>query len=72
MRQRADLAVRIGGVQEFLLPVEETLVEQDGGGRAGHRHWDDESTRLESSLPFRERSRSRFLTLTMALLEDFE
>jgi hypothetical protein len=30
-------AAGICGVQELLLPVEETLVEKAGGGRAGYR-----------------------------------
>jgi hypothetical protein len=68
---RMRRAARIGGVHELLLPVEETLVEKDGGGRAGYRWWDDESVRLDTSLQFWEHSQSHRRILE-ARLEDVE
>jgi hypothetical protein len=37
LHARMHRAAGICGVQELLLPVEETLVEKAGGGRAGYR-----------------------------------
>jgi hypothetical protein len=71
-RARTRRAARIGGVDELLLPVEETLVEKGGGGRAGYRWWDDESARLDTSLPFWEHSQSHRQILEKARLEDVE
>jgi hypothetical protein len=65
-------AARIGGVHELLLPVEETLMEKNGGGRAGYRWWDDESARLDTSLPFWEHSQSHGRIVAKARLEDIE
>src|SRR5205807_4082614 len=56
-------AARIRGVQELPLPVEETLVEHGRGARAGYRRRDDESARLETSLPPWEHSHPHLLTL---------
>jgi hypothetical protein len=72
LQARIHRAARIYGVQELLLPLEEALVERDGGGGAGYRYWDDKSARLDTSSPFWEHSYSHLLTPQMALLEDLE
>jgi hypothetical protein len=71
-RARSRGAARIGGVQELLLPVEQTLVEQRGGGRVGHSRWDVESGRLETSPPLGEHAQTEVLTPAMALMEDLD